>query len=182
MAQRLAQIALLGFWLGITVFGGVAVAYPLIRQRAESNGWMEGEEVDGLYALAVVLPGPSFLNLWGAVAKRAAGPLGALVGQASLMAPALLLVLLLPLTTRIPFVADRADGALWGAAYATAGVLLGTAADGVRRARGRFTYLVILGAVTGLAAGLHPLVILFTAIALGAIRSVATRERGTRAS
>lgn len=169
--QRFLRIARMGLFLGATVFGGVAVAYPVVRERAAELGEISGEEVDALYALSVVLPGPSFLNLWGSVCARVGGLAGAFIGQVALLTPAFLIVMLLPLTSRIGFFAVRADGALYGAIWGTAGLLLATGIDGVRKQKTGAQRAVIGGGLTGLLLGLHPLLLMGLVVGLGAASS-----------
>lgn len=167
--RRLWRIARMGFYLGATVFGGVAAAYPLVRERAAELGDLTPEEVDGLYALAVLLPGPSFLNLWGAVSARAGGWAGAAVGQVSLLLPAFLLVLVLPLSTRIPWVGAHASGALHGAIWATGGLLLATAIEGLRKKRSVKELLAVAGLLAALLVGVHPVLLLVVVLGYGAV-------------
>lgn len=173
------QIARMGFWLGTTVFGGVNVAYPIIRERAQELGNITPEDVDGFYALAVFLPGPSFLNLWGGVTIRAAGVAGALVGNLALMLPAFLLVLLLPLSTRIAYVGAHGSGALNGAVWATAGLLIATGVDSYRKLQTGFHRLLVPVLLAGLLLGLHPVFLLVATIGAGALSGYVMRKKET---
>lgn len=177
MLQQLWQIAKLGFWLGSTIFGGVTQAYPVIREQAPSLGPITGEEVDGLYTLAVFLPGPSFMNLWGAVCTRAAGFAGALVGQVALLLPSFLLVLALPLLAHLPFVGDRAPGAIAGAAWATIGLLLATGIESVRKLKLAWHKVAAAVALAALLAGVSPVLLLVISIAWGAASGYLLSER-----
>lgn len=171
MMRKYWQLFTLGLWLGTTIFGGVNQAYPVIRQKAEELGWMTGEEVDGTYALSVFLPGPSFLNLWGAVSIRTGGFFGAVIGQVGLLAPAFSLVMLLPLLGRIPWVEARTDGAMMGAVYATAGLLIATGIEGLKKWKQNWHRAVGLAMLVLIFLGLHPLLILMGGAAAGAIRA-----------
>jgi chromate transport protein ChrA len=165
------QLFQLGLWLGTTVFGGVNQAYPIIRQKAVELGWMSGEEVDGTYALAVLLPGPSFLNLWGAVSMRTAGFFGAVVGQVALLLPAFILVFLIPLLGKIPWFGAHAEGAVFGAVYGTAGLLIATGIEGTKRWKQswhKVMGIIMLGLIF---LGVHPLLLLFGAALVGALRA-----------
>lgn len=168
--QRLWRIARMGLWLGATVFGGVAAAYPRVRERCAELGSLTPDEVDGLYSLAVVLPGPSFLNLWGAVCARAGGWAGAVVGQVALLLPAMALVLGLPLLQMVPWVAEHGHGALLGATYGTAGLLLAAGLEGLRKAGDRAGLLVTGLGLAALVAGLHPVLVLGLVLAWGGLR------------
>lgn len=163
---RWMRIARMGLWLGATVFGGVTAAHAHIRERAEELG-LTPAEVDGLYALAVVLPGPSFLNLWGAVCLRSGGFPGAILGQCALLLPALLLVLGLPLLGALDWVGARAGGAAQAAIWATAGLLAATGIEGWRRTRSR--RWLAAGALVALILGVHPLLVLAVVLGVGAV-------------
>jgi chromate transport protein ChrA len=181
MLKRLQRIAQLGLYMGATVFGGVSVGYPIIRERAPELGEISGEEVDGLYTLAVFLPGPSFLTLWGAVAARAAGMLGALVAMTSLLLPAFLLVLLLPLTTKIGYVASHIEGALQGATWGTAGLLAATGVEQLMKQRSGTHRAILLLGLGALFLGMHPLLLMVLVLAWGAWNGLrASREISRR--
>ncbi|HYG59085.1 MAG TPA: chromate transporter, partial [Symbiobacteriaceae bacterium] len=160
MLLRLCHIVRVGLWLGATVFGGVTVAYQRIRERAGELGAITPEEVDGLYSLAILLPGPSFLNLWGAVCARAAGPLGAVAGQLALLTPTFVLVLTLPLLGRLEWLAARADGAMQAAVWATAGLLLATGVEGLRKRPQARDLALAGGSLAALLLGAHPVLVL----------------------
>jgi chromate transport protein ChrA len=166
---RIWRIAKLGFWLGATVFGGVAAAYPRVRERAAELGDITGEEVDGLYALAVLLPGPSFLNLVGAVSGRAGGMIGALVGQVALLLPGFVLVMLLPMLLRISYFSTHSNGALNGAIWSTAGLLLATGIDQVRKLKSHMQRAAVFLVLAALLLGAHPTVMLVLVIGGGAL-------------
>jgi chromate transporter len=167
--KRLWKLSRMGFALGTTVFGGVTAAYPHIREQALAEGWLTGEEVDGLYAFSVVLPGPSFLNLWGAVGARVAGPLGALTAQVALVLPAFILAVALPLTAQIPWVGAHAAGAMNGAIWATAGLLVATGIEGLRKQKQALLWVVSGVALALLLAGVNPLALLVLALGWGAL-------------
>lgn len=164
--KQIGLLFLVGLRLGSTVFGGAAAAYPVIRRLAAERRWLTESEVDGLFALSVLLPGPSFLNLWGAVAHRLAGLPGALAAQVGVMLPAALAVTLLPLATQLPILAGRTEGALHGAVWATTGLLAAAGAEGI--VKGRLRERVMTGAVLALLLlGAHPVWLLAGALLLG---------------
>ncbi|HWI63018.1 MAG TPA: chromate transporter [Symbiobacteriaceae bacterium] len=165
MRKPYGQLFLLGLWLGTTVFGGATQAYGVIRQAVTERAWLTGEEVDGIYSLATFLPGPSFLNMWGAAAARVAGFPGAVLAQVGLMLPSFLLVCGLPLLARIPFLGARAGGALNGATWATVGLLLAAGVDGLRDRRG-WVKMALFCVLLWL--GVHPLLLMAVAVAAGA--------------
>ncbi|MFZ5815275.1 MAG: chromate transporter [Bacillota bacterium] len=173
------QLFALGLWFGSTIFGGVSPFYVAIRRKAQELEWLTGEEVDGLYALSVFLPGPSFLNLWGAVCARVGGLPGAFIGQVGLLLPTSLLVLLLPMLARIPWVGERTDGALLGAVYGTAGLLIAAGLEGLRKWRAAWPRLLGLAMLLLIILGVHPLLLLVGGAAAGAARSLLlTRKEG----
>lgn len=171
MMRKYWQLFTMGLWLGATVFGGVNAAYPIIRQKAEQLGWMTGEEVDGTYALSVFLPGPSFLNLWGVVSIRVGGLIGAAIAQVGLLLPAFTLVMGLPLLAHIPWVGARADGAMLGAVYATAGLLIATGLEGLKRWKQTWHGSLGLAMLLLIFLGVHPLLLLLGGMAVGATRA-----------
>lgn len=169
--KNLMRIATMGLWLGTTVFGGVSVAYPIIRERAQELGDVTPEQVDGLYAVSVFLPGPSFLTLWGSVTGRAAGFLGALVGEVAVMLPATILVLLLPLLAHLEWVGARTSGALYGAMWATGGLLVATGIEQMRKLKTTGRRLAASALMALLLLGLHPILVLAGSIASGVVYS-----------
>lgn len=176
MLKRFGQLFALGLWMGSTVFGGVTAAYPVIRAKAGEYGWLSAEEVDGLYAVAIFAPGPSFLNLWGAVAARVAGLPGALAAQAGLMLPSVLLVAALPLLARIDWVGARTDGALQGTVWATAGLLLATGVEGLRRLNPPPLRWAAAGLLALLLLGLHPLLLMGLSVSVGVVWALRRKE------
>lgn len=177
MLNDLWRLARLGAWMGATVFGGISVSYPIIRAKAIEFGWLSGEEVDGLYAVAVFLPAPSFMNLWGAVCFRVAGLPGALVGEFSLLLPSFLLVVGLTGVSHLPWVAQRMDLVLQAAAWATSGLLLAAGAESLRLLGSNSMIFLALTVLVLLGAGVHPLALLVAAVAFGAIQPLLARSK-----
>ncbi len=171
MLKRIWQLFTFGLWMGSTIFGGISAAYPVIRAKAEESGWLAGEEVDGLYAVSVFVPGPSFLNLWGAVAVRVAGMPGAIAAQVGLLLPAFLLVWSLPVLGRISFIAVRAGGIMQGTVWATAGLLLAAGAEGLLKLKNNPQRYVAAVLFALLLLGIHPLALLGLSVAAGVVWS-----------
>lgn len=169
------QLFTLGLWLGTTVFGGGGQAYPIIRRAMEERDWLTGEEVDGLYALSAVLPGPTFLNLWGAASARVGGLTGAAAGQIGLMLPSFVLVCALPLLARIEFIQSRTEQILLGTIWATVGLLLAAAVQGLRFLKDGWSRWTAGGGMALLLLGLHPLLLVAGSVMLGI-----ARKRGCR--
>lgn len=177
MLARIWQLFCFGLWMGTTVFGGIATAYPVMRAKSEELDWLSGEEVDGLYAVAVFLPGPSFLNLWGAIAVRVAGMPGAVAAQVGLLLPSFLLVWSLPLLARIPFIGARTGGILQGTVWATAGLLVSAGVEGLIKLKTmqlRYAAAVLFGL---LLLGVHPLALLVLSIAAGVAWSLRPAQK-----
>jgi chromate transport protein ChrA len=175
MLSRYIQILRIGLRLGSSVFGGISVAYPVIRQEAPKAFGLSESEVDGLYALAYLLPGPSFLNLWGAVCMRVAGIPGAVLGEIALLLPSLLLVFVLPLLGRITWLAARSSGILAGAAWSTVGLMIASGIDFLRRLKG-WDLAVAAALLVILALGLHPLAGLGLVVACYTLLSLRQRK------
>ncbi|MGE5674300.1 MAG: chromate transporter [Mycobacterium leprae] len=168
--RRFIQIVGMSLWLGSTVFGGVSVAYPQIRTWAEEVGGLSSEKVAGLYALAVFLPGPSFLNLWGEVAGEVGGPVGAVVGEIALLLPAFVLTLLLPLVARLPYFGTHVAGAMQGGIWATVGLMAATGVDSLRKVKGASDWFFMAAGLGLMLLGLHPLLVMVLLMLAGIIR------------
>ncbi|HLO04204.1 MAG TPA: chromate transporter [Symbiobacteriaceae bacterium] len=181
MQNRYLKIIGHGLTLGASVFGGVSVAYPAIRRLAPSSFDLNESEVDGLYAFAYILPGPSFLNLWGAVCMRVAGLPGAILGEVALLLPSTLIVLLLPQLGRIGWLAAHSGGMGAGAAWATVGLTLAAGLDGIRKMKQRkdllaAAILLVLGAL-----GIHSMACLAVVLLLYGGAALWESRRGVSA-
>jgi chromate transport protein ChrA len=181
MQNRYLTIIGHGLKLGSTIFGGVTVAYPAIRQMVPKAYGINESEVDGLYAFAYILPGPSFLNLWGAVCMRVAGLPGAILGEVALLLPSTLIVLLLPQLGRIGWLAAHSGGMSAGAAWATVGLTLAAGLDGIRKMKHRqdllaAALLLLLGAL-----GLRTIAILAVVFVLYGGAALWKSRRGVNA-
>lgn len=181
MPNRYLKVIGHGLILGATVFGGVSIAYPTIRRLAPDSFGLNESEVDGLYAFAYLLPGPSFLNLWGAVCMRVAGLPGAILGEAALLLPSTLAVLLLPQLGRIGWLAAHSSGMGAGAAWATVGLTLAVGLEGLRKLKFR-TDMLAAGVLLGLGAvGLHTLACLVLVLLLYSGAALWQSRRGVNA-
>lgn len=176
--HKYLRIAQMGLFLGGTVFGGVASAYPIVRERAADLGDISGEEVDALYALAVFFPGPSFMNLWGSVCARAGGMLGAFIGQVCLLLPAFSLVMVLPLLSQIPWIAGRSAGAFNGAVWSTVGLMIATGVENFRKQKSAGARIMAGVGLAALFLGMHPTVLLVLMIAGGVGYSLMVKPEG----
>lgn len=177
MIKRTWQLFALGLWLGATIFGGLNSAYPVIRSKAQEMGWMTGEDVDALYATAVFLPGPSFLNTWGAVGMRTAGWPGAVAGEVGLILPSFVLVCTLPLLKHVPVIATHLDGIARGTVWATGGLLLAAGLQGIKGLKGPLVKWLVVPALVLLFLGTSALVVLGLAIVFGVAQGLVAQRR-----
>src|ERR1700761_3915222 len=84
--------------IGLTGFGGPPSHIVLLRDlMVDRRGWMDAQEFQDANAACGLLPGPASTQLAIFCAYRVAGPMGALVGGAGFIVPAVVLVLVLSL-------------------------------------------------------------------------------------
>ena len=142
--KPIGKLAMIGLWLGTTVFGGIVSCYPLVRAKFVELKWAKEEEVDGLYALSFFFPGVPFLNFWGILAARTGGIFGAFVAQICLVLPAFVIVLAVPLSLKIPFIYTHKsvffNGAIWG----TTGILMNAGVDNLFKVKSTPLRLIFL--------------------------------------
>lgn len=104
--------------------------------------------------------------------------MGALVGQICLLLPAFVLVMLLPVLQRISYFASHSDGALNGAIWATAGLLLATGIDQVRTLKSNSQRAAVFLVLAALLLGAHPTLMLVLVIGGGALSgSILTQKK-----
>jgi chromate transporter len=119
--------------IGLTGFGGVAAVarHVIVVERR----WLDDEEYGGLLGLCQALPGANTVNAAVMLGDRFRGPFGALICIVGLMAaPLTILVAAATIYDRIARY-PLAHLALTGAAVSAAGLVLGTAAKLLIRAR-----------------------------------------------
>lgn len=78
--------------IGFTSFGGMSMI-PLIFEEMTGHGWMTGDQVTDLVAIAEMTPGPLGLNCATFAGNQAAGILGGLIAVLGVLMPALTLTL-----------------------------------------------------------------------------------------
>jgi len=148
------QALFLGFLkIGLMGFGGVAAIarHVIVTER----GWIDDEEYGRLLGLCQALPGANTVNAAVMLGDRYRGPTGALVSVVGLMA-APLTVLVAAATVYDRFASyPLVRLALSGAAVSAAGLVLGTAAKLLVRARPSPVAALCAGAALVAVAGLH---------------------------
>lgn len=144
VAPSLAELASGFFRIGLTGFGGVG---PIARDViVERRRWMDETDYARLVGVCQVLPGANTVNVAVMIGDRYRGPAGSLLCVLALMAAPL--VLLVALATAYASFADQpwVRIALTGAAASTAGLVIGTAARLLVRARPDRRQLATAGA------------------------------------
>ncbi len=128
--------------IGVTGFGGPPAHIALLRKLVvERKHWLDPTEFEDANAACGLLPGPASTQMAIFCANRVAGPLGAIVGGAGFVIPAVVLVLALSVVflAHAPPLWVRGAGA--GAGAAVAAVALAAArgflAPSIERARGQ---------------------------------------------
>ena len=111
--------------IGLTGFGGPPSHIVLLRELVvDRRQWMDAQEFQDANAACGLLPGPASTQLAIFCAYRVAGPMGAIVGGAGFIVPAVVLVLVLSLLflAKNPPLWVRGAGAGAGAAVAAVAV------------------------------------------------------------
>jgi chromate transporter len=171
----LAQLAAVYGELSLLAFGGANAVFPeMQRQVVDVHHWMTVQEFAALFALAQAAPGPNMMVV-SLIGWRVGGFWGALVTTGAIAAPSSLLTLL------VSHIWFRFRDAAWrkalqaGLQPVTAGLIMASAALLIQSTAVDWS----AAAVTVVAAGLfifsklHPLLILATAAAAGAVGTVA---------
>lgn len=82
------------FKIGLFTFGGGYAMLPMIeREIVEKKGWMDGDTVSDMVAVAEATPGPIAVNMATFVGCRRAGFLGALVSTLGLVLPSFVIII-----------------------------------------------------------------------------------------
>lgn len=74
--------------IGLTSFGGLSMV-PLITSEMTGHGWMTGEQISNLVAIAEMTPGPLGINCSTFAGMRAAGVPGAIAACLGILTPTL---------------------------------------------------------------------------------------------
>ena len=147
----LRTIALEWTRIGVTGFGGPPTHIALLRRLAvEREQWIDQREFEDALAACNLLPGPASTQLAIFLARRVAGPWGAVVGGLGFIVPAVVLIILLSVVFlgESPPVWVRGLGAGAGAAVAAVAVSAAASLAGpsLKRTTQRerwFVYLVL---------------------------------------
>lgn len=87
------------FRIGLFTFGGGYAMLPLIeREVIEKKGWTDKDEILDIYALAQSVPGVIAINTAIFLGNQLAGPLGALVAAAGVIAPSIVVIVTIALS------------------------------------------------------------------------------------
>lgn len=82
----LRELASVYFWIGMLSFGGGLISW-VHREAVERRKWLRDQEFLSGLALSQILPGPTMVNMSLYLGTQMRGPLGAIVGWASLVLP-----------------------------------------------------------------------------------------------
>ena len=167
LAVVFGQLSLLAFG------GGTSVLGEMQRQVVEVHPWMSAQEFAALFALAQAAPGPNML-VTTLVGWRVAGLAGALVATVGMCGPSSVLTFV---TVGLWY---RFRNAPWratvqaGLVPVTAGLVMAAAALLVRTTSAAWGtgVLTLVAAALFLFTRIHPLIVLGSAAALGALGAV----------
>ncbi len=172
--------------IGVTGFGGPPTHIALLRRLVvDREQWIDQREFEDALAACNLLPGPASTQLAIFLARRIAGPRGALVGGLGFIVPAVVLIVLLSTLFLGSAPPVWVLGAGAGAGAAVAAVAVGAAASlarpsfnrATRRARW-FVYLV-LGLAAGATIGRYLVLVLLGCglVELGIVRGLGAGAR-----
>ncbi|HTP19019.1 MAG TPA: chromate efflux transporter [Solirubrobacteraceae bacterium] len=129
----LRTIAIQWTRIGVTGFGGPPTHIALLRRLVvDREHWVDQREFEDALAACNLLPGPASTQLAIFLARRVAGPRGAVVGGLGFIVPAVVLIILLSVVFlgESPPVWIRGLGAGAGAAVAAVAVSAGVSLAG----------------------------------------------------
>jgi chromate transporter len=182
----LRTIALEWTRIGVTGFGGPPTHIALLRRLVvEREQWIDQREFEDALAACNLLPGPASTQLAIFLARRVAGPWGAVVGGLGFIVPAVVLIILLSVVFlgQSPPVWVRGLGAGAGAAVAAVAVSAAASLAGpsLKRTTQRerwFVYLV-LGLASAALIGRYLVLVLLGCglLELGIVRGFGDRSR-----
>jgi chromate transporter len=172
--------------IGVTGFGGPPTHIALLRRLVvEREQWVDQREFEDALAACNLLPGPASTQLAILLARRVAGPWGAVVGGLGFIVPAVVLIILLSVVFlgESPPVWVRGLGAGAGAAVAAVAVSAGAslAAPSLKRMahRGRWFAYAVLGAASAALIGRYLVLVLLGCglLELGIVRGFGDSSR-----
>ncbi|HEY1517150.1 MAG TPA: chromate efflux transporter [Solirubrobacteraceae bacterium] len=185
-AVPLRTIALDWTRIGLIGFGGPPTHIALLRRLVvDERRWVDQREFEDALAACNLLPGPASTQLAIFLARRVAGPGGAVVGGLGFIVPAVVLIILLSIVFlgASPPVWVRGLGAGAGAAVAAVAVRAGASLAGpsLDRAaqRARWFAYAVLGLAAGALVGRYLVLVLLGCglLELGIARGFGDRER-----
>src|SRR5690349_9208467 len=163
----LRTIAVHWLRIGVTGFGGPPTHIALLRRLVvDQRHWIDQREFEDALAACNLLPGPASTQLAIFLARRIAGPRGAVVGGLGFIVPAVVLIIALSALFfgETPPTWVRGAGAGAGAAVAAVAVRAGLdlARPSLDRtpSRGRWLAYALLGAVAGALVGRYLVLVL----------------------
>ena len=169
-AVPLRTVALDWTRIGVTGFGGPPTHIALLRHLVvDREQWIDQREFEDALAACNLLPGPASTQLAIFLARRVAGPRGAVVGGLGFIVPAVVLIVLLSMLFlgSTPPLVVRGAGA--GAGAAVAAVAVGAAAALARPSfnrtaqRARWFVYVVLGLAAAATIGRYLVLVLLGA-------------------
>ena len=153
--------------IGVTGFGGPPTHIALLRRLVvDQRHWIDQREFEDALAACNLLPGPASTQLVIFLARRIAGPRGAIVGGLGFIVPAVVLIIALSALFfgETPPTWVRGAGAGAGAAVAAVAVRAGLdlARPSLDRtpSRGRWLAYAVLGAVAAALIGRYLVLVL----------------------
>ena len=185
-AVPLRTIALNWTRIGLIGFGGPPTHIALLRRLVvDERRWVDQREFEDALAACNLLPGPASTQLAIFLARRVAGPGGAIVGGLGFIVPAVVLIILLSIVFlgESPPVWVRGLGAGAGAAVAAVAVRAGASLAGpsLDRAaqRARWFAYAVLGLAAGALVGRYLVLVLLGCglLELGIARGFGDRAR-----
>ncbi len=185
-AVPLRTIALNWTRIGLIGFGGPPTHIALLRRLVvDERRWVDQREFEDALAACNLLPGPASTQLAIFLARRVAGPGGAVVGGLGFIVPAVVLIILLSIVFlgESPPVWVRGLGAGAGAAVAAVAVRAGASLAGpsLDRAaqRARWFAYAVLGLAAGALVGRYLVLVLLGCglLELGIARGFGDRAR-----
>ena len=172
--------------IGVTGFGGPPTHIALLRRLVvEREQWVDQREFEDALAACNLLPGPASTQLAIFLARRVAGPWGAVVGGLGFIVPAVVLIIVLSVVFlgESPPLWVRGLGSGAGAAVAAVAVSAGASLAGpsLKRTthRGRWFAYAALGAASAALIGRYLVLVLLACglLELGIVRGFGDRSR-----
>jgi chromate transporter len=172
--------------IGVIGFGGPPAHIGLLRELvSERRRWVESGELEDAIAACNLLPGPASTQLAIFLARRVAGPLGAVVGGLGFVVPAVVLIIALSVLflAHSPPLVIRGAGAGAGAAVAAVAVhagvgLLGPSWKRVGSSSARRARWVVYALLGGAAAALVGPYLVLVLIGCGLFELIGVRALG----